>query len=224
MPILWCNMQLMIKLIVPPFSGVSFVTITLVSLDRLLALTIHMRYNSIVTNCGILTGLTFFWIGALIIASSNFWCVKIMNWSSVSIFALCLIICSVNNAIIFRILHRHRVDIQRQQQQLQVNHQNTDNINMAQRRKRSSTMLWVYLLFLLCYAPFLGARLLRNFKGKNTKALFVAFEFPYTLMYINSLLNPILYCVKLRAIRRAMFRQMTGYLRSIFSQHFPEDT
>jgi len=211
-PSLWCDVDLLSKVLVTPFSGVSFVTLTLISLDRMIALQFHMRYTSIVTNRRVVSALVVVWIAAFFISSSHLWNVKIMEWSTVGIFTLCLITCSFNNAIIFRILHRHRVAIAHQQQQVQLN-QSTDNINMAQRRKTSSTMLWVYLLFILCYAPFLAVRVLRNFYGKNTKALYIAFSIPYTIMYVNSLLNPVLYCIKMRPIRKAVFGLIPTKLR-----------
>lgn len=217
MPSITCTITLIGKVIVTPFSGVSFVTITLVSLDRLLALQFHMRYNQIVNNYRIASSVAFVWIAAIIIASSYFWCNDVLKWSSVIIFMTCLITCSINNVVVFRILRRHQVDIQRQQQQVQSNSLENDiSIDMAQKRRRSRSMLWVYILFLACYTPFLATRILRNLKGKNTKPLFVSFEVTYHLMYLNSLLNPIFYCIKMESIRKAMFRSLPLKVRTFF--------
>lgn len=212
-PSLRCVIHIVSRLIVTPFSGVSFVTLSLISVDRLLALHFHMSYSLVVTNCRVVSCLVFVWIAGFVIASSYFWYEQLLKWSSVLIFLTCLIICSFNNLVIFRILRRHKIAIQRQQQQVQENSCENDQNNLVKDRKTSRSMLWVYLLFLACYAPYLVARILRNFKGNNTTALYVTFEVPYDLMYLNSLLNPILYCIKMRSVRNAMLQTLPQSVR-----------
>jgi len=212
-PALTCGIKLVTFSIVTPFSGISLVTLTLVSFDRLLALHLHLRYNQLVTNQRIIYCLVAVWIIGFFIASSTFWYVALLEWTTVLIFVSCLVISSFNNLVIIKILHRHRVAIEHQQQQVNVNAPESET-SFAKDRKTSRTMRWIYVLFLVCYIPFLAVRILRNFKGKNTKVLFASFEVTFSLMYLNSLLNPILYCIKMQSVRKGMIRAMPKKIRS----------
>ena len=82
-------------------------------------------------------------------------------------------------------------------------------------------MLWAYL-FLLCYAQFLGAAILRIFKGYETKTLYTTIQIADGLTLVNSLLNRILYCVKMRPIRKAMLSMFPENLRSFLHLSLPQ--
>lgn len=209
-----CNPRLLARLLATPFSGVTLVNLSLISLDRMIALQFHIQYSRIVTNQRIVRFLVFTWVSAILISFSTLWDDHIKSWSTVGVFSVCLVISSFNTAIIFRILQRHRREISTLVRQVQVNQ--ADNINIAQGTKTSNHMLWVFLLFFMCYAPFLGARIVRNLYGMSTMNLYMAFNITYVIMYINSFLNPILYCIKMRPIRKAVFALMPAKLR--FSQ------
>ena len=83
-------------------------------------------------------------------------------------------------------------------------------------------MLWVYVLFLLCYAPFLGVSILGMYKEKSDKIFYVTLRVEYTLMHMNSFLNPILYCAKIRPIRKAMLTLIPATVRSILHISIPQ--
>lgn len=199
---LWCeSLALLTKVIQPPFCGISIATLTLISIDRVIALKYHLRYTSIVTTRHFTTALVVVWIMAFSLCLTYLINVNIVHWSTVLIFGVCLIICSINNTFILRTLHRHRVDIQRQHEQVQIN---AHSVDMAQRRKSSRNMLWVYLMFVVCYVPFLAMRTARNYNGTNTDLLYGVYEISYALTFLNSLINPIFYCIRMRRLRKAM--------------------
>jgi len=203
---LLCYMDILTKLLVTPFSGISFVTMTLISLDRMIALMFHMKYYCIVTTRRVLIAVIFSWCSAYVIASSHLWYIELIRWSTVIIFIACFVVCTVNNAVIFRILKYHRTQIARQQKQVQANENINNSIEAQQKRKTSSNALWIYLLFILCYAPFLIARVMKNYLDTKTKTVYLLFNTAYVIMYLNSLLNPIVYCIKMRPIRNAVVR------------------
>ncbi|XP_031554657.1 melanocortin receptor 3-like [Actinia tenebrosa] len=220
---IWCKVQTLSNLITPFFAGVSFVTITLISVDRMIALKFHLRYASVVTISRCLGSLVCLWIAGLVICSSHLWYVKFLHWATVFIFSLCLGLCTFNNATILLILRYHRVEIKRLQTQIEANQDPKDNLNtrtnIAQRRKSSSNMLWVYGLFIACYAPFLVVRIFKNLTTGHTKATFIAFTFTYFLVFCNSFLNPILYCMKMRPVRRSILALLPDPLRRCLAKH-----
>ncbi|XP_028516332.1 adenosine receptor A2b-like [Exaiptasia diaphana] len=199
---LWCeSLALLTKVLQPPFCGISIATLTLISIDRVIALKFHLRYASMVTTHHFTAALVIVWIMAFTICLTYLINVNIIHWSTVFIFGVCLIICSSNNTFILRTLHRHRVDIQRQHDQVQIN---VHSAEMAQRRKSSRNMLWVYLMFIVCYVPFLAMRTARNYNGTNTDMLHAVYEISYALTFLNSLINPVFYCIRMRRLRKAM--------------------
>lgn len=212
----WCQARTLSNLIAAFFAGVSFVTITLISVDRMIALKFHLRYGSVVTCKRCVLSLVALWIAGMVISSSHLWYVKFLHWVTVFVFSLCLSLCTFNNATILLILRRHRVEIARLEAQIEVNQDPKENVNlnMAQRRRTSSNMLWVYGLFVLCYAPFLIVRIFKNFTTGHTKTTFIAFTFTYFMVFCNSFLNPILYCMKIRAIRRSVMALLPKSLRT----------
>lgn len=216
----WCEARTLTNLITPFFAGISFVTITLISVDRMIALKFHLRYATVVTTSRCLRALVALWIAGLVISSSHLWYMKFLHWATVVVFCLCLGLGTFNNATILMILRHHRVEIRRLQVQIEANQDPKDhaNTNVAQRRKTSSNMLWVYGLFVVCYAPFLIVRIFKNFATGHTKATFIAFTFTYFLVFCNSFLNPILYCMKMRAVRRSILALMPDSLRTYLAK------
>lgn len=186
------------------------------------ALQYHMRYATIVTTRRIKIALCFVWITCFLFSASYIWQEKIMNWSSVIVFTLCFSLCTVNNIIVFRVLQRHRVEIAQVRKQLQANNVQVDQkdnsatqTNMAQSRKSSKNMLWVYLIFIACLAPFLIVRSARNIRGPRgqTKTMNMLFNLSYSILYLNSLFNPIFYCIKMRPIRKAVLKLIPEKVR-----------
>ena len=76
-------------------------------------------------------------------------------------------------------------------------------LNIVQYKKVVSSIFWLQLTLVACYAPFLTVSLLRHtvLSGKTIQGLWL---FTATLVYSNSSLNPFLYCWKIREVRMAV--------------------
>ena len=76
-------------------------------------------------------------------------------------------------------------------------------LNMVQYKKVVSSIFWLQLTLVACYAPFLTVSLLRHtvLSGKTVYGLWL---FTATLVYLNSSLNPFLYCWKIKEVRMAV--------------------
>jgi hypothetical protein len=206
----WCGFRWILNYCLPFFSGVSCMTVTAISIDRMIALHFHLRYEAIVTNTRTISSLVVIWITVFLISLLQLWSVELLRWISILILLICLVVCIFNNLKIFKILQRHRARIQQQEQQLSANI--THDINMTQRRKTSRNMLWVYGLFVLCYFPIIICGALVNVTSRNV-TLTVVYSIAFALVFLNSILNPILYTIKMRGIRRAMCRFLPGMIR-----------
>ena len=75
--------------------------------------------------------------------------------------------------------------------------------NFASLIKSVVGIFYIYLVFLVCYLPYvIGEAALRNHdRNIGFKKFFL---FSLTLVFLNSSLNPVIYCWKMRHIRHAI--------------------
>ena len=76
-------------------------------------------------------------------------------------------------------------------------------LNIVQYRKIVSTIFWLQLTLVACYAPFIIVSLLRHTVLSGT-TIHGVWLFTATLVYSNSSLNPFLYCWKIKEVRMAV--------------------
>ena len=102
---------------------------------------------------------------------------------------------------IFQIVRRH---------QRQINDQNmaalslqTNTVNVLKCKKSAVTVLYIYGLLLIFYLPFGVTTLVETFIG-YTRSVKIAFDYAKTAVLINSLLNPLVCCWRIREIRRVV--------------------
>ena len=182
-------------------SLMSLLTMAAMSVDRLLALFLGLRYKQIVT-----LNRTYIIVATLCIITfvatlCNVLDSRIAPWFGRIIISCCLLISIASYAKIFCALRRHHAQIQShvQQQPSQPN-----ALNMARYRKAVYSALWVQLVLLACYVPvILVGIVMAHIKG-NSSHLVVALGIASTLVYFNSTLNPFLYCWKISEVRRAV--------------------
>ena len=183
-------------------SGVSLHTLSAVSIDRLLALTLHLRYNSIVTVPRVFQTVFVFWIFSIIGVMLRFW-MSNSAWSSVLVIILLLTFMAIafSTAKIFHIVRRH---------QRQINEQNmaalsfqTNTVNALKCKKSAVTVLYIYGLLFICSLPF-DVTVISELSLGYTKSVKVAYGCVVTAVFINSLLNPLVYCWRIREIQQAV--------------------
>ena len=78
-----------------------------------------------------------------------------------------------------------------------------NRLNIVQYRKIVSTIFWLQLTLVACYAPFIIVSLLRHTVLSGT-TIHGVWLFTATLVYSNSSLNPFLYCWKIKEVRMAV--------------------
>ncbi|XP_078368332.1 melanocyte-stimulating hormone receptor-like [Oculina patagonica] len=177
--------------------GMSLVTLSGISVDRLLALILHLRYNTIVTVDRILITVAFLWIVCITVVMLRFWISKWIIIPAVILLSTFLIT-TLSTLKIFQIVRRHRRQISQQQQSFQIN-----TVNVLKCRKSAVTVLYVYGLFLLFYFPIFLTSLATLFIG-YTLEVKIAYNYATSAVLINSCLNPLVYCWRIKEIRRAV--------------------
>ena len=184
------------------FCFVSFFTVTAISVDRLLALLLGLRYRQVVTYRRTCITVTAFWILSIVGASTLFWNRLITSWFQYKVAALCLVTTTVAYTKIFCTLRHNQIHVQNHTAQGQPS-QAIPALNIARYRKAVYSALWVQGTLVICYLPYVIVVALKPQRGMSL-SIYRAQQFTATLVYLNSSLNPLLYCWKIREVRQAV--------------------
>ena len=178
--------------------SVSLLTLTAISVDRLLALLLGIRYRQVVTLKRTRITAIGLWILSIFGASTLFWNRLIISWYQYIGTAVCLVTTIFAYTKIFFTLRHNHVNHVPQAQPSRV-----IPLNIARYKKAVSSALWVQVILVVCYLPFSIVVALTPQKGMPL-SYFLAREFTATLLYLNSSLNPLLYCWKIKEVRQAV--------------------
>ena len=182
---------------------VSLMTMTAISVDRLLALMLGLRYKQIVTLKRTYIIVTTFWVFTLVASLSGFFYHRIIFMYSSLVTSFCLVISFASYTKIFCTLRYHQAQVRDQQQLSQTN-----ALNMARFRKAVYSALWVQLALVVCYAPVCTLNIVIAHTKKYSFLLFVIYKVAIILICFNSTLNPFLYCWKISEVRQAVKRTL----------------
>ena len=170
-------------------------TSTAISVDRLLALLLGLRYRHVLTLRRVRVVTFCFWFINVSLGSTRISRRDIAFKAVATVLPLSLVISLFcYTRIFFRLRHQ-----QVQVPQGQAN-EGEIPVNMARYKKSVSSILWVQLALVACYAPW-GIAVVLYVNGIRNDDAWLVSE---TLIYLNSSVNPILYCWKIRAVRQAV--------------------
>ena len=184
--------------------GVSFLTTTAVSIDRYMAIHLHLRYRELVTLRGTGVVLAVLWIIAAFVASTLIWKPNLTLFLVASVIVVCLFSTFGIYVRMFTVVRQHQRRIQGKQSQKTRNFGNTKQLG-----KSAIGMFYICFVHFLCYVPYFVFLILRDM-CKTTTFTILATEYAQTLIFLNSSLNPILYCWRLGEIRTAVKRSLAS--------------
>ena len=182
-------------------SGVSVLTTTALSVDRLLALLLKLRYRHVVTLKRARAVVFCFWLSPVSgIFMFLVWDTNIaLTAISVSVM-LCIVTSLLSYTIIFIKLRLHQATMQAIGGGIQA-------LKIAQFKKTVTSIALVQSALVIFCIPFviLSAILLSNSVLANSEVFYMAANLVYsTLVYLNSSLNPFLYCWRIKEVRQAV--------------------
>ena len=183
---------------------VSLCTLAAISVDRLLALLLGLRYRQIVTLRRVYAVNATLWVFPGV-SSAIFWIFSPATWKVWS--STCLTLCLITALFCYT-----RIFVRLRHQQSQAhNHPQEQGIqtipsNLLRYRKTVHTALWLQTALVFCYLPYLLVAPFANREIQNTheSAFYIPLYTTVTLMFFNSTLNPILYCWKIKEVRRTV--------------------
>ena len=198
------------------FSWTSFFGVVAISVDRLLAIQLHFRYQALVTYKRAVAVVISMWMFSTTLASIvTFQLIPVNELTSIVV-AVVMGLCLISSAIIYGKIY---ITVRRYSKEInglqvpQLNARNGELANDARQRKSAVGTFFLYLVFFICYLPeYCRLLLIMSLQNPDTTPMSKFYYFSWTLVFLNSSLNPLVYCWKMRDIRRAIMNT----LRSIF--------
>ena len=193
----------------------SFFGVTAISVDRFLAIHLHLKhqelltYQEFVTYKRVVAAVILSWLLSAFLAltgvlSGGYVC----NLAAVTVALVCLLTMGLIYFKIYIAVRRHTVQVHAQPAQaVAPNEENRSNFERL--RKTAVGTFYVYLLFLACHLPIAIVILVRQ-RNKVGEHMLI---YTHTLLYLSSSLVPLVYCWKFRHIRCAI----KNILRNIFA-------
>ena len=188
-------------------AAVSLWTLTAISVDRILALKLGLKYKRVVTLRRMQGLLIFFWIFSVSVSCLY----RFLNLKQQSIISrvysgqiyLSLGISAFSYGNIYFCL-RHRRQFQLQDdvhEGQQPPNERRSPLKIEKYRKTVSTALWVQLTLVACYLPY---AIVAAIEHPSAPTHNISRRVGMTFVLLNSSLNPFLYTWKIRHVRRAV--------------------
>ena len=187
------------------FAGVSLLIITAISVDRLLALSLGLRYRQVVTVRRVKALVATFWVLNSLLATIAFYSLRVALQIAFTVLLSCMIISTFCYIKIYRTLRLRCSPAQEQGQ----GHQGKPTgegiqVNKARYKKTVSTAMWVQITLTVCYLPYGLVGASNTITGLNTPSLSFAVTLSTSLLLSNSTINPFIYCWRMSEIRQAV--------------------
>ena len=198
-------------------SFASFFSVVAITVDRFLAIHLHLRYQELVTHKRVIAVVISIWVISAFLslvfpAARLEWIPKkVPGIMFAARDAVCFITTGFLHYKIYASVRHHTGHIQALQVQEEA--QNREMKNAVRLRKTALATFYIYFLFLACYVPIFCVNLAELFCDETALIQHLRY-YVFTLVLSNSSLNPLIYSWKMRHIRHAVIDILRSVLPS----------
>ena len=197
----YCFIRKLSNAVITVLGRASLLHLTLIFLDRYIAIKHPYRYTNVVTQTRILCSSTFVWIVALLSTATSFTSNNSLGqlYNGHTIIAVCcagiIIFCQV-------VLY---FEARRLEKQIAAHQVSEDNRQKFVKEKKALKLTTTVLFFLvLSYSPLIVVNILVRISFiESSCAAHIALAIARFLIILNSLINPTIYCIRRRQFRVA---------------------
>ena len=187
----------------------SFFNVVAISVDRFLAIHLHLRYQELVTHKRVVAVVISIWVFSLFLASINASFTPTDPFSVFVVFAIIVGLCFICTTIVYCKIYS---TVRRHVNQIQV--QQVEMANATRVRKSAVSAFYIYLVFWACSLPEYCRLIVSIFHDPSSTSMQRFALYSWTLLYLNSSLNPVIYCWRMRDIRHAIMDTLRKTFRS----------
>ena len=175
---------------------ISIFTPSAISVDRLLALLSGLRYRQVVTLPRVRVLVTCFWLIGISVGSIYFWNANIAFTVGFGLTLFSVITSVFSYSTIFIKLRQYRFPVSPLTRGQPYGR--PAPLNIVRYKMSVSGAIWVQVSLIMCYVPISVVVMLTT-----ASQIEIARHIAITFIYLNSSLNPILYCWRIRGVRQA---------------------
>ena len=184
------NMRTLISIFL---TAVTLLTVTAMSVDRYLAIYLHLRYEQVGTeNRARKVILCLWFISSVPLVIIIFHPMTSFSLATLTI-AVCVVIILFVWIKIYQVVRHHQAQIQDQMAAAM------QPFNMARFRNSAINTMLVLVIVLVCYTPFLVSNIFVTANSNSSNVLFL--EICHIIVLLNSSLNPLVYFWRERDLR-----------------------
>ena len=190
-----------------------FLVVVLIT-DRFLATRLYLRYQELVTHKHVLAVVISIWVFSAILSLMRLWIPRNIMYVLFGILefvsALTVTLLSFKT---YSTARSQIIQIQVMELTVQQVAQNGEMANVERLRKFAIAAIYVSLVFVVCYLPNMCILWTMAITSKPVNNVIQLYTL--TLLFLNSSLNPLIYCWKMRHIRHTAL----NILRKVYSSH-----
>ena len=176
----------------------SFLNVIVIAFDRLLAVSLHLRYQELITAKRVNIALVSLWLISCITAFIFVFLPTSNEIVAIVILLIGYVLTTVAYVRIYKVVKHHQNQIYSQNQL-----QNAQTREVLRQKKSAYNTIFVYLVFLACYLPFLPSTIL--YLTNTSEISFIVANYASIFLFcLNSSLNPLVYCWRYREIRQSV--------------------
>lgn len=183
----------------------SLIGVTALAADRFLAIHLHLRYHEFVTYKRVVFVVILIWISSAAIGLLPLWKPSV-SYAFVPIITIVgLVVIAIFNLKIYLAVKYHTEQIAAMQVSDGGEIKEEMQRDLEKQKKAAVTIFYVYVVLVVCYLPnlILAFRVLAHAGKKLTTSEYLT-TFSDLLVFLNSSLNPLIYCWKMKHIRHAV--------------------
>lgn len=183
----------------------SILTSTAISVDRLLALVLGLVYRNVVTLRRVRVIVICIWLLSCMLGGWR--CTTVAANLAKLVFlvvvGLCFITSIASYIKIYSLLYRHRRQVHGHFKRAQQQSNRTAQLNEARFKKTVSSIAWIQFTLILLFIPCIVVAILWiNKIIPSGIPGAILFRVSFSVFYLNSSLNPILYVWKIREVKK----------------------
>ena len=193
------------------FAPVTFYVLAVLCVERFMAIRLPLRYQELVTHKRIATAVFSIWALSGLFSLLRLWTPKIIMYGFFALFACLCYMAATWFSVRIVLLVRKQINVIHVLQGPQVA-QSGQMAHVIRLRKFAIASVYLYVIFLVCYLPNTCVLFAIASNGPSTSLRHLQL-FTMTLVFLNSTLNPLIYCWKMKNIRHTV----VDMLRHTFS-------
>ena len=185
--------------------AVSVLTSAAIGVDRLFALLLGLRYRHVVTLCRVRVVIACVWFIA--VSNASLYSVPSILfhtswWTFRALVIFSIIVSTFSYTKIFFTLRHQQAQV-RDHVQPEQSSRVRSVLNIARYKKTVYSVAWIQFAMLACYGPYIVKEFLWNFGSIDySTETRIANDVSICLLFLNSSLNPVLYCWRIKDVRQ----------------------